>query len=1010
MHKKVAVIGGGIAGIQASLDLAQMGVEVYLIEKGPSIGGRMAQLDKTFPTNDCAMCILSPKLVEAGAHPNIKIMTCAQVESVSGNAPDFTLSVSKRARFVDEEKCTGCGTCSSKCPVEIPDEYNMRLGKAKNIQVPFPQAVPAVAMIARETCLYLTRGVCQLCKKVCTADAVDFEQQDEVVQLEVGSIILAAGSGEFDARRKGEYGYRAYPNVLSSIEFERILSSSGPTQGHVKRPSDEKEPKRIAFVQCVGSRDLGCGNEHCSSICCMQAAKDAVVASEHLKDPEATVFYMDIRAYGKDFDKFIERAKGDYGVRFVKSRVSSIEIVGPTDNLSIRYLDEHENPRDEEFDMVVLSVGLETSTKQSSLMELMGLEVNEERFCKTGTFAPISTSRPGVFVCGTLSGPKDIPETVVQASGAASAASGVLRDLPRAEINIEYPPERDIRGEPPRIGVFVCRCGINIGAIVDVPSVAQYSQGIPFVSFSTELLYACSSDSQKLIAEKIAEHGLNRVVVASCTPRTHEPLFQNTLREAGLNPFLFEMANIREHCSWVHMQEPESATEKARDLVRMAVRKAQGLSPLSRMSLPVNKKGLAIGGGVSGLTAALDLAESGFEVHLIEREDTLGGNVRKSYYTLGGEDPQDFLKSLIEKVQASPKINVYTGATIERIEGYLGNFKTHLLTDQASQPTQQELDHGVIIIATGAKERETNQYLYGQDERVITQHQLEERVACGQFPVGAQAGGTDNATVVMIQCVDSRDEERPYCSRICCSQAIKNALRIKEAAPETNVFILYRDIRTYGTKERYYRKAREKGIVFIHFEDGEAPEVQKIDGKLEVRVLDHIIGKELLLSPDLLVLSVGLVASADNKNLAQMLKVPLNDDNFFLEAHVKLRPVDFATEGIFVCGLAHYPKFIDESIGQARAAAGRAITILSKEEIEAEGKVAQVTSTRCFGCGLCVAVCPYQAIEVIEPDRIASVNEALCKGCGTCSASCRTGAIDLKGFQNDQILAVLEAV
>ena len=651
MHKKVAVIGGGIAGIQASLDLAEMGVEVYLIEKGPSIGGRMAQLDKTFPTNDCAMCILSPKLVEAGGHPNIHIITCSELKGVSGNAPDFKLSVLKRARFVDEEKCTGCGTCTRRCPVEIPDKYNKGLSKAKNIQVPFPQAVPAVAIIDRETCLYLTRGVCQVCKKVCTAEAVDFEQKDEVVALEVGSIILAAGSGEFDAQRKGEYGYRSYPNVLSSMEFERMLSSSGPTYGHVKRPSDEREPERIAFVQCVGSRDLQCGNAYCSSVCCMQAAKDAVVASEHLKELEATVFYMDIRAYGKEFDKFIERATQDYGVRFLKSRVSSIEIVGRTDDLSIRYLDEHENPREEKFDLVVLSAGLETSPDQSALIETMGLEVDGEGFCKTGTFAPVSTSRPGVFVCGTLSGPKDIPETVVQASGAASAAGGLLRDLAQAEMKVEYPQEMDIRGEPPRVGVVICRCGINIAATVDVPSVVEYSKGLPFVVFSTELLYSCSSDSQKLISEKIAEHRLNRVVVASCTPRTHEPLFQNTLREAGLNPFLFEMANIREHCSWVHMKEPELATQKAKDLVRMAVTKATGLSSLSKMTLPVDKKGLVVGGGVSGMTAALDLAESGFEVHLIEREQELGGNLRKSYSTLNGDDPQAFLKSLIEEVR-----------------------------------------------------------------------------------------------------------------------------------------------------------------------------------------------------------------------------------------------------------------------------------------------------------------------------------------------------------------------
>ena len=1004
MHKKVAVIGGGIAGVQASLDLAEMGVEVFLIEKGPSIGGRMAQLDKTFPTNDCAMCILSPKLVEAGGHPNIHIITFGELQSISGEAPHFKLSVLKRARYVIEDKCTGCGTCAQKCPVPVLDEYNAGLGKTKNVRVPFPQAVPAVAFISPETCLYLTRGVCQICKKVCTAEAVDFEQKDELMELEVGSVILASGSGEFEPQRKGEYGFKAYPNIISSLEYERMLSSSGPTMGHIKRPSDEKEPRRIAFVQCVGSRDMQCGNEYCSAICCMQAAKDAVVTAEHLKELETTIFYMDIRACGKEFDKFIDRAANDYGVKFIRSRVSSIEVDACTDNLFINYLDKHENPQQEEFDLVVLSIGLETSLEQEQLLKRLGLELDGERFCKTGLFTPVSTSRPGIFVCGTLSGPKDIPETVVQASGAASAAGSMLRELPMADISFEYPAEKDIRGEPPRIGVFICRCGINIAATVDVPAVVEYSQDLPFVTFTTEMLYACSSDAQKFISEKISEHNLNRVIVASCTPRTHEPLFQNTLKEASLNPFLFEMANIREHCSWVHMKEPELATAKANDLVRMAVAKARDLAPLSKKTLPVTKRGLVIGGGASGMIAALDLAANGFEVHLVEKEDELGGNLREIHYTLTGEDPQAFLRTLVEKMNSTPEITIHTGSEIETIQGFVGNFKTTIIPPDDSSSDGVEVEHGVVIVATGAQEHRTDSYLYGQNKRVITQRELEGRIAAGEDDLA----GLD--TVVMIQCVDSRDEKHPYCSRLCCSQAIKNALLLKDRSPETSIYILYRDMRTYGCNELSYKKAREKGILFIHYDTDDLPEVGQTDGELELTVTDYTMGRDLHLKPDLLVLSVGLTALEENKTIAQMLKVPLTADNFFLEAHVKLRPVDFATEGVFVCGLAHYPKPLDESIGQARAASGRAITILSKDELEAEGKVAQVAVNRCFGCGLCSKVCPYQAIEITEPDRIASVNEALCKGCGTCSASCRTGAIDLKGFQDDQILAALEAM
>ncbi len=1007
MYKRVLVVGGGIAGIQASLDLAEMNIEVYLIEKGPSIGGRMAQLDKTFPTNDCAMCILSPKLVEAGSHPYIKIITNAELESITGEAPNLEATILKKPRYVNEEKCTGCGICMTKCPVKIPDEYNKGLSKTKCIHIPFPQAVPAIPIIDKENCLYHQKGKCRNCEKFCEMKAIDFNQKEETIKINVGSVILALGSEEFDAALKDEYGYKTFPNVMTSIEFERILSASGPTQGHILRPSDGKEPKRIAFIQCVGSRDMQLGNEYCSAVCCMQATKDAILVQEHLSGAKTSIFYMDMRAYGKDFDKFVDRAKNNYKARFIHARISSIEVNPGTEDLIIQYATDEGKIIKEDFELVVLSVGLISTGKIKETAGKLNIELNECGFSKASPFRPVSTSRAGIFVAGTFSGPKDIPETVMEASGSVSSASSLLVGFPVKKIKEELPKEINIEGQPPRIGVFVCRCGINIAATVDVPEVVKYASTLGGVVHSQEFMFACSQDSQKSINEKIKEKNLNRVVVAACTPRTHEPLFQKTLQASGLNPYLFEFANIREQCSWVHQKEKDLATQKACDLIRMAVSKVRLFSSLTKTTLSINKKALVIGGGVAGMVASLDLASQGFGVHLVEKEADLGGNFRHIHYTLNGEETQNFFTSLIEKVKSNEMINLYTKSEIKEIIGYVGNFKTLLAIENGKK---KEIEHGVVIVATGAEEYKPTEYLYGQEDRVITQRQLEEwlGVSSDQSAVGADIRALKN--VVMIQCVGSRDEERLYCSRVCCTQAIKNALKLREFNPRLNIYILYRDIRSYGIKELYYKKAREEGVIFIRYEEELKPEVKNNDGKLNIKVKDLILNRDLVIGTDLLVLSSGIVANKGNKNLSQMLKVPLNADGFFLEAHVKLRPVDFATDGIFVCGLAHYPKDISEAITQAKASAARAMTILTKEYLQSEGKISEIRKDRCSGCGLCVEICPYKALELDEKEKVAVINEALCKGCGVCVSSCRANAIDLKGFKDEQILAALEVV
>ncbi len=843
---------------------------------------------------------------------------------------------------------------------------------------------------------------CLQCVDACVAKAIDHTMKDEEIELNVGAIILNPGFETFDAEKLDYYGYNRYPNVVTSLQFERILSASGPYAGHMVRPSDGKEPKRIAWIQCVGSRNEKECNGYCSSVCCMYAIKEAVIAKEHSHDPlETTIFFMDMRTHGKDFERYYDRARNEQGVRFVRSRIYEVtEADDGSHDLIIRYAHEDGSISTERFDMVVLSVGLTPNKDTEKLAKAVGIELNEFGFCKTQEFEPVCTSRPGVFVSGAFCEPKDIPDTVVDASAAAANASRLLAPVRGTMIRKqEFPPERDISDEELRIGVFVCNCGINIGGVIKVPEVVEYARTLPDVYYAQEFLFTCSQDNVDKIKEAIIEHKLNRVVVASCTPRTHAPLFQSCLREAGLNPYLYEHANIREQASWVHRNIPEKATEKAKDVVAMTVAKVRLLKPVQTSTIEINHSALVIGGGVAGMTNALALGEQGFDVVLVEKTGQLGGHARHIKYTINGADPMALVEDLIAKINNHPRIKVILNAQIEKVSGYLGNYQTLLKCDDGSTI---EVEHGAVVVANGADAVKPTEYLYGEHPAVLTQQELEERIA------GSGIG--DVKTVVMIQCVGSRQPDRPYCSKICCTQAIKNALKVKEQNPDARVFVLYRDIRTYGFKEKYYTKARQKGVIFIRYNLDNKPQVSANGDRVSVQVDDHVLGEPIVIDADLLVLSSGIQPSKDNEVLSRHFKLPLNADGFFSEAHMKLRPVDFPADGLYLCGLTHGPKTIPESIAQANAAAIRAVTLLSKEGLESLGITASVDEELCKGCGLCVAACPYDARVLDERKKVALVREVLCQGCGACAAVCPSGASQQNGYEKGQLLTMMDAL
>ncbi len=925
---------------------------------------------------------------------------------MEGDAGAFDVTLIRKPRYIIEDKCTGCGTCAEYCPVQYPDQYNQEISDNKAVHIYFSQAIPLIAYID-ESCLYLKENKCRICEGVCQNDAIDLQQQPEKMGINVAAILLSPGYEPFDPKATGTYGYGKFENVVTSLDFERLLCATGPYEGEILRASDKKHPHKIAWIQCVGSRRVTPGdNSYCSAVCCTYTQKQVILTKDHDPAAECTIFHNDIRSYGKDFEAYYKRTEELPGIRFFRSYASIVREVPESKNLVVRYSTTDEGVKEEEFDMVVLSVGLNPPADYDGLAKKFGVELESHGFCRAATTNPMETTRPGIFVSGAFQGPMDIPESVYSASG-AGAQCGELLDHRRGKLTTEraYPPEKDVSAEEPKVGVFVCHCGANIGRIVDVPSAVEYALTLPNVAYSQEQLFSCATNSAQEITDMVKEKGLNRVVIAACSPRTLEPLFRDTLREAGINQYYLEMANIREHNSWVHSKEPEEATRKAKDIIRMSVARVCLLDPLQEIDLPVNKKALVVGGGISGMTCALSIANQGHDVFLVEKDKELGGTARRLHYTLDGLDVQAYVSELVRKVYQHPLIHVYPDAVITDAGGYVGNFMTTVTSERGVA----EIKHGVTVIATGADEYKPTEYLYGRDDRVLTQLELEDRIVKGEESL------INSQALAMIQCVGCRQEDRDYCARVCCSNAIKNALKLKDVNPEMDVYIFFRDMRTYGLLEDYYREASEKEVKFIRYEAADKPQVETAEEEgrpvLRVSTTDPILGQRIAVDADHVVLSAAVIPHQENREISHLFKVTLGPDGFFKEAHVKLRPVEFATEGVYICGMAHFPKHIPEAINQANGAAGRALTLLSHDIVTVSGAVCEVDHEKCVACGACMAACTYNAIEFHQTPlgKKAVVNPVICKGDGLCNVKCPTGAIKLKHFTDEEVLSQIDA-
>ncbi len=1034
------VIGGGVGGMRAAIDLAEAGIHTYLLENTPSLGGRVAQLGYMFPTHDCVLCrgtsdhgfgctrpSISPAFLDHNLHPNITLLTSSDLVSCEGTAGDFRVQIRKQPEFVDPSRCINCGRCAEVCPQIRPSGFQLGLSTRKAIDKSAPRSIPNAYYLLEHT--DQCEG-CRRCMEVCPTDAIDLEAEATELELHVGVVILAMGFQPFNAAEMPELGFGRIPDVITSMQYERLASRSGPTEGIVRRISDGATPQRIAWLQCVGSRDQR--HPYCSSICCMYATKEAILAKQRIPGVDCHIFTMDERAFNKEYNKYYREAQAAHGIRYDRCRISSVSQDPDTGEILLRYPTGRKHGesapgqgpvREERFDLLVLAVGIRPPAMAVDIAAKLGIDLNEYGFCETDKFAPLHTSRPGVFVCGAFTSPKEIAETILDASGAAAGAMQVMRDhlgehpFTRADPYISMDQisfDRDLSRQDARILVALCECAGEISNTVDLQALAEFARGLPGVCGVEIQRLACSPAGERELVRWMFDHAANRLVVAACSHRTHEPFFQRLIHRAGLNPYLMELVNLREHCAWVHPEDRQGATRVACELLRMGIERVAKAEPLHKDTRSPQKAALVIGGGVAGMTSALAIADTGFDVHLVEATGELGGNLHHIHYVAEGDNPQRLLRDLVNRIVGHERITLHLNSQVVHHSGSVGDFRARVRTAIPGRlPLDTSLRHGVAILATGGVEAGGECYSLGKDPRILRQSELEEIIA--HQPERA----SNLRSVVMIQCVQA-DEGMDYCSRICCTNTLKNALRLKLLNPDCQVVILYKNIITYGFREKYYLEARRRGVLFVRYTDDEPPQVMLGEGNgtgsLKVSIEEHIFGHTLVFEPDLVALSMAVKPSPGTAQLARLLGVKLSPEGFLHEAHLKMRPMDFADDGIFLAGMAHFPKFIEETITHALACAGRALTVLTRAELQLGGVVAVVDPERCTGCLTCVRTCPFSIPEVRSDltgigglGGAAWIDPARCHGCGTCTADCPAKAIQLLNYRDEQFAIGLGA-
>ncbi|MHA1799339.1 MAG: 4Fe-4S binding protein, partial [Candidatus Helarchaeota archaeon] len=998
--------------MDCALDLANAGYKVYLVEKSSCIGGNYAKIYKIFPYDECSACILTPKMNEVGKHINILILTLTEVLEIKGEAGNFQVKLLQHPRYVDATKCTGCQQCMLTCPVEVPHEYNYGLTNRKAIYLDFAQQIPFVATIDKEHCIN-----CKMCVQTCKAEAIDHDMKEKIIDIDVGSIVIATGFEEFDpSETLPQFGYKRYKNVLTSLQYERMTHPAG--LDNVVRPSDGKRIEKAVFINCIGSRDDNLGQLYCNKVCCMFGMKNARFLRMHEPDAEIYISYIDIRAAGKLFEEYYRTTSEQYGIKFIRGKVSEIQ-ENQDSSLLVRLENtETGEPLDiNDVDLVSLNCSFRPSKGTLKIAKLLNLKLGEDGFladinkfdANNFSTGSIETAIPGIYMIGTSHGPRDGTDTIAEAKAAASAAANHLKQ-PTKEVSTDKFELKEGKEFVPRIGVFVCHCGGIISSVVDVKRVVKEIQKIPQVEFVTNYLFMCSSPGQELIRKHIQENNLNRIVVASCTPLVHEKTFRNACEEVGLSRFYFTgPINIREQCAMVHHDHPEEATEKAIQLIKGGIARVKKLKNVPIKSLDVIKTTLIIGAGISGMNAALDVAEKGNKAFLIERSNKVGGRLNKLYKLFPfGDDAKDIIKEFELKITKNPNIKLLLNSEIKEMSGYLGNYEFKIQTEERIE----KIKAGSVIVSIGTKEYlpTKGEYGFGEIENVITSIELEEKLKNDEIK--------NLKSLAFIQCVGSRaypefnERGNLYCSRVCCNVSIMNAKIIKEKFPDVKITIFYKQhLRAYGRyMEEMYRETQLNGINYVRWTPEHPLKIIKNENdRPRILFKDTMIDRDFKLDVDLLVLSVGQEAPEGIERLCEITGITRSQDGFVEELHVKFKPVETKVPGIY--SSSSYPKDIADSISLARASASAAQQL--QKGIQLELTTAIVDEDLCVGCGLCELICPYEANSMIQKNPmtlLASTDEIKCKGCGTCVAACPVGARQLRWWTDECFDAQIDQI